>query len=351
MAHQNKTAGGQVTQATKPVNGQVFIHKWKDLFERVKMVRDDLNLNASALNLFRVLLTFHEGEYIDRTTSRLVVFASNKAIADRLGISGDSTITRNLKKLVEAGLIRMQQSPNKKRFARRGQGGKILFAYGPDIAPGLSKLAELEDLANKKALLHDEMSALRQSCYDLIATGKHEKSLLDEAKRILRRKPRLDVLQTLHDQLCAKSRCENAQETENLSNRSDQNEQHKEQNKKYIDNPYPQKVYTERRIENVFPTLCNYMEELSPLGHEKALDQIASWTITGSVKTWVTSKSMMGIGLAAIVLGYILERQEKIQNPAGYLSKLCKLYSEGLFDPKSLLSASGNERMQTVEYC
>ena len=46
-----------------------------------------------------------------------------------------STLRRLLAVLVEAGLIVRRDSPNGKRYARKGRGGEITLAFGFDLAP------------------------------------------------------------------------------------------------------------------------------------------------------------------------------------------------------------------------
>lgn len=53
---------------------------------------------------------------------------------------------RRLASLVEAGLIIRRDSPNGKRFARRGQGGEIESAFGFDLTPLIARVAEIHKL-------------------------------------------------------------------------------------------------------------------------------------------------------------------------------------------------------------
>ncbi len=57
-----------------------------------------------------------------------------------------ATPRRHLASLVEAGLIIRRDSPNGKRFARRGQGGEIESAFGFDLTPLIARLAEIHKL-------------------------------------------------------------------------------------------------------------------------------------------------------------------------------------------------------------
>ena len=87
-----------------------------------------------------------------------------------------ATLRRHLACLVEAGLIIRRDSPNGKRFARRGQGGEIESAFGFDLTPLVARAAEIENLAEEvraenKAmrLLRERITLLRRDIVKMIA--------------------------------------------------------------------------------------------------------------------------------------------------------------------------------------
>jgi replication initiation protein RepC len=92
-----------------------------------------------------------------------------------------ATLRRHLASLVEAGLIIRRDSPNGKRFARRGQGGEIAEAFGFDLAPLIARSAEIENLAEEVrvenraiALLREKITLLRRDIAKMIETGMEE---------------------------------------------------------------------------------------------------------------------------------------------------------------------------------
>ena len=92
-----------------------------------------------------------------------------------------ATLRRHLACLVEAGLIIRRDSPNGKRFARRGQGGQIESAFGFDLTPLVARAEEIENLAeevraeNKAVrLLRERVTLLRRDIVKMIATGLEE---------------------------------------------------------------------------------------------------------------------------------------------------------------------------------
>ena len=69
-----------------------------------------------------------------------------------------STLRRLLAVLVEAGLIVRRDSPNGKRYARKGRGGGITLAFGFDLAPLVVRAEEFERLAQE---IEAEVRAVR----------------------------------------------------------------------------------------------------------------------------------------------------------------------------------------------
>ena len=92
-----------------------------------------------------------------------------------------ATLRRHLACLVDAGLIIRRNSPNGKRFARRGQGGAIEDAFGFDLTPLVARAEEIENLAEEVraenraiALLRENITLTRRDIAKMIATGIEE---------------------------------------------------------------------------------------------------------------------------------------------------------------------------------
>ncbi len=92
-----------------------------------------------------------------------------------------ATLRRHLAMLVEAGLILRRDSPNGKRFARRGQGGAIEDAFGFDLTPLIARAAEIENLAEEVraenraiALLRERITLIRRDIGKMIETALEE---------------------------------------------------------------------------------------------------------------------------------------------------------------------------------
>ena len=90
---------------------------------------------------------------------RPIVWASNAFLIEQLGWSL-SALRRHVRRLCDAGVIAMKDSPNGKRWGRRDDAGYIVEAYGFDLAPLAARAEEFETL---HAVLQEE----RQYCATL----------------------------------------------------------------------------------------------------------------------------------------------------------------------------------------
>jgi replication initiation protein RepC len=123
------------------------VDKWK-VFRDACDARAMLGLRDRALAVLNALLSFHPETELSGEDN-LVVFPSNLQLSARAnGIAG-TTLRENLALLVKAGLLHRRDSPNGKRFARKGQGGTIEQAYGFSLAPLLARSEELAQMAQE----------------------------------------------------------------------------------------------------------------------------------------------------------------------------------------------------------
>ncbi len=99
-----------------------------------RKLRTVLGATDRALAILDALLSFHPDTafYGD---SALIVWPSNEQLIARANGMSPATLRRHLANLVDCGLVIRRDSPNGKRFARKGQGGEIEQAYGFDLSP------------------------------------------------------------------------------------------------------------------------------------------------------------------------------------------------------------------------
>jgi replication initiation protein RepC len=179
--------------AGKPGNSETVVHKWR-LFRALTEAKAPLGVTDRALSVLHALLSFHQETALtlpvaDRRAddedgeegAGIVVFPSNRELSIRAHGMAPATLRRHLACLVDAGLIIRRDSPNGKRYARRGQGGEIESAFGFDLTPLVARAEEIENLAEEvraenKAirLLRERVTLLRRDIVKMIATGLEE---------------------------------------------------------------------------------------------------------------------------------------------------------------------------------
>ncbi|MEE3499936.1 plasmid replication protein RepC [Acidiphilium acidophilum] len=94
-------------------------------------------------------------------SSRPIVWPSAAMQQQEMGL-GPSQVKNLNRHLVELGLIVMKDSPNGKRYGRRGPQGRIIEAYGFDLSPIASRFAEFQAIAQAGREERTRVSALKR---------------------------------------------------------------------------------------------------------------------------------------------------------------------------------------------
>ncbi|RUW30468.1 MAG: replication initiation protein RepC [Mesorhizobium sp.] len=165
--------------AAKAMPADLTVHKWH-VFQNIKEARGALGATDRALAILDALLSFHPDTVL-YGDSELIVWPSNEQLIGRANGMPPSTLRRHLAVLVECGLIIRRDSPNGKRYARKGQGGEIEQAYGFDISPILARAAEIKELAEvvrveKRAyrIVKERLTICRRDIVKMIDAGIEE---------------------------------------------------------------------------------------------------------------------------------------------------------------------------------
>jgi replication initiation protein RepC len=90
-----------------------------------------------------------------------IVWPSAEMQQSALGLSATQVKAIN-RMLIEAGLLTMRDSPNGKRYGRRDKAGRIVEAYGFDLAPLSARHAEFVSLAEEERLERALIGRLRR---------------------------------------------------------------------------------------------------------------------------------------------------------------------------------------------
>ena len=187
QTHQPTTPFGRRSLTLAHVAAQVVashrppdkvVHKWK-VFRAICLARPRLGVSERALSVLNALLSF----YPETTLSGddLIVFPSNEQLSLRAHGMPVSTLRRHLAGLVDAGLVLRRDSPNGKRYARKGRGGELQFAFGFDLSPLVARAEEFEGLAAEieaearaVKLARERITLCRRDIAKMIATGIEE---------------------------------------------------------------------------------------------------------------------------------------------------------------------------------
>jgi len=140
----------------RAVEPQKTVHKWK-VFQAITEAKDKLGLPDRAIAVLHALLSFHQ-ETALTAGDPLIVFPSNEKLCSRAHGIAPATLRRHLVALVEAGIVIRRDSPNGKRYARRGMDGEVSLAFGFELTPLVVRAEEFEALA---AEVQAERRALR----------------------------------------------------------------------------------------------------------------------------------------------------------------------------------------------
>ena len=167
----------QLAAKAKPETA--IVHKWH-VFQHIKEARQVLGATDRALTILHALLSFHP-EIALEADSELIVWPSNEQLMARANGMPPTTLRRHLAVLVDCGLIIRRDSPNGKRYARKGRAGEIEQAYGFDLAPMVARAEEYKALAEavqaeKRAfrVAKERLTILRRDIVKMIEAGVHE---------------------------------------------------------------------------------------------------------------------------------------------------------------------------------
>ena len=161
---------------TSQIKAGKSVDKWK-VYRDACDARTLLGLRDRAFAVLNALLTFHPDSELSEE-GNLIVFPSNAQLSGRAnGIAG-TTLRENLAVLVDAGLIQRCDSPNGKRYARKGRDGSIETAYGFSLAPLLARSEELALMAQQVAagqrhlkIVKERISIARRDVRKLISAA------------------------------------------------------------------------------------------------------------------------------------------------------------------------------------
>ena len=154
------------------------VHKWT-LLRAISVAKHRIGVTERAVAVLDALLSFHPETTL--SGEALIVFPSNAMLALRAHGMAAATLRRHLAVLVDAGVIIRRDSPNGKRYARKGREGRIETAFGFDLSPLVARADEFEALAEEiraeeraLKLARERVTLCRRDIAKMIAAGVEE---------------------------------------------------------------------------------------------------------------------------------------------------------------------------------
>ncbi|GAA0241765.1 hypothetical protein LNAOJCKE_4892 [Methylorubrum aminovorans] len=380
----------------------VVAEKWRVLHDLTD-ARVSFGLSAATLNVLEALLTFHPETVLapdPEADIDLIVFPSNRTLAARARGLSEAALRRHLCALVEAGLVIRRDSPNGKRYARRGEGGQVTHAFGFDLTPLALRAQEITATAaavraqvQAEEVAREKVSLLRRDCAKLLDAlialdGEHTSAsdasaagLQAQYRALLAaypRRPEPADVTTLGDglealALAVSTALISRTESKKMSGTAAHSERHKQSSKpdtlvyerasgdeqKEPTEPEPgssRPATTVSAIRSTYPLssvleACPQVEEFAPSGirswHDllDTADRIRPM-LGISPSAWQDAQDAMGPEGAAITLAAILERNDEIKNAGAYLRSLTDRKRSGKYSLGPVLQALRSSRLQ-----
>lgn len=381
-----------MTAATRPP--EKVVHKWK-IFHAICTARPRLGVSERSLSVLNALLTFHPETALTGEDD-LIVFPSNYQLSLRAHGMPASTLRRHLAVLVDAGLVVRRDSPNGKRYARKGHAGTIELAFGFDLSPLVVRSEEFESLAadieaeaRALKLVRERITLCRRDIAKMIATGIEEgvptrrggqgpsdwheihvafRSIVDQIPRTATRlelEPIAEELSRLADDVL------NLLETHIKTTNPSANESHSERHiqnsntEPFIDlepslpkgsaarvEPKPQ---APRVAEGTYPlgmvlSGCPDIVDYAKGGISNWRDFLATAAVVRSMlgispSAWEEAQTVLGETQAAVVVACILQRGAAIRSAGGYLRGLTRKAEAGEFSLGPILMSQINSHL------
>ncbi len=384
FGRRSMTLGMIASQVTAKSAAQgATVDKWK-VFYSIRDAKELLGATDRSLTLLNALLSFHLEPRLE-ADGDLIVWPSNEALTARANGMPPTTLRRHLAVLVDCGLIVRRDSPNGKRFVRKGRGGQIEQAYGFDLSPIVARAQEFEDLAEalraeKKAfhVAKERLTLLRRDIVKLIEAGIEENvpgnwaGVLRTYQSIVGRLPRSAPRQIVDD-VCTDlhglyTEIREVLESFAKSQNPDANESH---NGRHIQNSNPEPLSeSESGLGNkeeaggtaaepdnlrslpkrelplgIVLDACPNLRDLAQGGDIRhwrdflAAAELARPFLGISPSAWREAREVMGDQHAAITLAAILQRTDQISNAGGYLRSLTDRARTGKFSTWPMIMA------------
>jgi replication initiation protein RepC len=339
-----------------------------------------IGVGDRALAVLAGLLSFYPDDELSAENG-LIVFPSNRQLALRAHGMADATLRRHLAVLLECGIILRRDSPNGKRYARKGRGGELEDAFGFSLAPLLARTDEFHAAAERVRaenralrLIRERITLQRRDIGKLIETAIEESapgawaSLWRRFRAVVERLPRKAMLSELEPFATELDAIRDEVDISlerliNVQNRS----ANESQNERQQSDSNPDSIFEfepafekaraaaepqPRREEQPRTYPLGLVLKACPDIADYAVDGIHSWRdlmvtaaqVRGylgvSPSAYEEACHVMGQETAPIVVACILQRAQHINSAGGYLRVLTEKARAGQFSVGPMLMAA-----------
>ncbi len=344
--------------------------------------KEIIGVGDRSLAVLNALLSFLPDNELS-VENGLVVFPSNVQLSMRAHGMANATLRRHLAALLECGLITRKDSPNGKRYSRKGRGGEITDAFGFSLAPLLARAEELQQaaesvraasralkLVRERITLHRrdiakliEVAVAEDIPGDWAAIWKRFRAIVEAIPRqgvLATLEPILSDLATLHDEVAML--LEKHVNAENPSANESQNDRQQQNSKPDSKSDLEPGLRNSQgpKLEPV-KTKAEDATKTYPLGLVmKACPEIADYAASGisnwrdlmaiaaqvrgylgiSPSAYEEALDVLGQENTAIVIACMLQRAETINSAGGYLRALTEKARAGEFSVGPMLMAA-----------
>ncbi|MER8573563.1 plasmid replication protein RepC [Mesorhizobium sp. M1374] len=355
------------------------VDKWQ-IYRNLCEGKSIVGIGDRALAVLNALLSFYPDSELSEENG-LIVFPSNAQLSLRAHGMPEPTVRRHMAALVGSGLIIRRDSPNGKRYARKGAGGEIEEAFGFSLAPLLARANEFEAAAehvraNNRALrlMRERITLHRRDIHKLIEAAVEEdvpgdwgglwKRFRGVVEVIPRRACIADLEPIVADLAALRDEVDNLlaihMKSTNPSGNDSQSE--RQQSDSNTDSIFEFEPALEKSGAAAEPlTRTAEPPKTYPLGLVlKACPEIADYAVEGignwrdfmitaaqvrgylgvSPSAYEDACHVMGQEIAAVVIACILQRAQHIESAGGYLRVLTEKARAGEFSVGPMLMAA-----------
>lgn len=369
----------QANAASREISQGSLVEKWQ-VYRWLCEGKSIIGVGDRALAVLSGLLSFYPDDQISEENG-LMVFPSNAQLSLRAHGMADSTLRRNLAELVSCGLIIRRDSPNGKRFARKGRGGAVVEAFGFSLAPLLTRAEEFQNAAEQVRagiaalkLMRERITLHRRDIHKLVEAAIDEGvpgdwgTLWRRFRAVVESIPRraglseleaiVAELTALHDQV--DSMLESFMNSRNPS--ANESQSGRQQSDSKTDSTFEFEPALQQSRAAVEPVSVPAEKPKSyPIGLVlRACPEIADYAVNGigswrdlmttavqvrgylgvSPSAYEEACHVMGQEVAAIVIACILQRAQHINSAGGYLRVLTEKARAGEFSVGPMLMAA-----------